>query len=160
MTPIACNTGSTAWPIGYCHGFPSPNRRDADEGQNGNAALDQGQHVDAIAGAARLHQQDAARAAKIGAGQQRDTLFFRGQRDGLRTGVGERAVDQDAVAGIRDIGELRDVMAAQQIVELVLPARRAAVAVGHSLNLAEISAAKPRASRHRTQPRTARLFAG
>src|SRR5438105_4772113 len=24
MTPIACNTGSTAWPIGYCHGFPSP----------------------------------------------------------------------------------------------------------------------------------------
>src|SRR2546423_14998133 len=24
MTPIACNTGSAPWPIGYCHGLPSP----------------------------------------------------------------------------------------------------------------------------------------
>ena len=36
------------------------------------------------------------------------------------SGIGQRAVDQDAMPGIRHIGELRDVVAAQQIVELVL----------------------------------------
>ena len=68
-------------------------------------ALDQGQHVDAVADAARLHQQDAARAAEIGAGQQRHAFLLGGQGDRMHAGVGERAVDQDAVPGIGDIGE-------------------------------------------------------
>jgi hypothetical protein len=36
-------------------------------------------------------------------------------------GIGERAVDQDAVPGIRHIGELRYVMAPKQIVKGILP---------------------------------------
>ena len=43
--------------------------------------LRQRQHVDAIADAARLHQQHAALAAGPGAGEQRHALFLRRQRD-------------------------------------------------------------------------------
>src|SRR6266542_6456517 len=49
--------------------------------------------------------------------------------------IGQRAVDQDAVAGIRHIGELGDVVLAQEIVELVLPPR---LAVGHCHGLQSI----------------------
>ncbi len=80
----------------------------------------------------RLHQQDAARAAEIGAGEQRHALLLGGQRDRSGAGIGERAVDQDAVAGIGHIGELRDVVPAQEIVELVLPSSRRAVALIHA----------------------------
>jgi hypothetical protein len=94
-------------------------------------ALDQGQHVDAVPGAARLHQQDSARAAEIGAGEQRHPFLLGGQRYRAGLRVGERAVDQHPVAGIRHIGELGDVVAAQQIIERILPARRRASARVH-----------------------------
>jgi hypothetical protein len=38
--------------------------------------------------------------------------------------IGERSVDQNAVAGIGDIGELSDIVAAQQIVKIVPPSAR------------------------------------
>jgi hypothetical protein len=38
--------------------------------------------------------------------------------------IGERSVDQDPVAGIGHIGELSDIVAAQKIVEIVLPPAR------------------------------------
>jgi hypothetical protein len=38
--------------------------------------------------------------------------------------ISERSVDQDPVAGIGHIGELSDIVAAQQIVEIVLPPAR------------------------------------
>ena len=49
--------------------------------------------------------------------------------------IGERAVYQDPVAGIGHVGELSDIVAAQQIVEIVLPAARldALVRAGCSL---------------------------
>src|SRR5256885_12630271 len=132
MTPIACNTGSTAWPIGYCHGFPSPKSpRMLTRLRNGKCPplirdsmlMQLPVPLDCI--------KRTPRAPPRSAPAKRHTLFLCGQRDRLRAGIGERAVDQDAVAGIRHIGELRDVVAAQQVVELVLPARRAAVVIGH-----------------------------
>ena len=87
------------------------------------AAAGQRQHVDAVAGAAALHQQHAAGAAEIGAGEQRHALLLGGQRHGVDIGIGERAVDQDAVARVRHVGELRDLVLAQEVVDLVLPAR-------------------------------------
>ena len=38
--------------------------------------------------------------------------------------IGERSVNQDAVAGIGHLGELSDIVAAQQIIEIVLPPAR------------------------------------
>ncbi len=38
--------------------------------------------------------------------------------------IGERSVDQYPVTGIGHIGELSDIVAAQQIVEIVLPPAR------------------------------------
>ena len=94
----------------------------ADEGQERkSAAAGEREHVDAVADTAALHQEDAARAAEIGAGQQRHALLLCGQGDGVDAGVGQRPVDQDPVPGIGDVGELRDVVAAQQVVDLVLP---------------------------------------
>ena len=58
------------------------------------AALDQRQHVDAIADPARLHQQHAARAAEIGAGDQRDAFLLGGRaRSNARSGsASERSI--------------------------------------------------------------------
>jgi hypothetical protein len=89
------------------------------------AALDQRQHIDAIAGAAALHQEDSAGAAEVGAGEHRHALLLAGQRHGMDLRVGQGSVDQNPVAGIGHIGELSDVVAAQQIVEIVLPPVRA-----------------------------------
>ena len=40
----------------------------------------------------------------------------------MHAGIGERAIDENAVAGIGHVGELGDVVATEQIVELMLPA--------------------------------------
>jgi hypothetical protein len=45
--------------------------------------------------------------------------------------IGERSVDHDPVAGIGHIGKLSDIVAAQQIVEIVLPSARC-VAFAHA----------------------------
>ena len=47
----------------------------------------------------------------------------------MHAGIGKRAVDENAVAGIGHVGELGDVVAAEQIVELVLPAGAGLVSV-------------------------------
>jgi hypothetical protein len=70
------------------------------------AALDQRQHIDAIAGAAALHQQDTAGPAEVGTGEHRHPLLLSGQRHGMDLRIGERSVDQDPVARIGHIGEL------------------------------------------------------
>ena len=71
------------------------------------AALYQRQHVDAVADAARLHQQHGARAAEIGAGDKRHAFLLGRQRDRMHAGVGERAINQNAVTRIRNICNLR-----------------------------------------------------
>jgi hypothetical protein len=105
----------------------------ADQSQQWKAAaFDQRQHVDAVAGAAALHQQDTASAAEIGPGEQCHPLLLGGQRDRLGSGIGERAVDQDPVGGIRHTSELGDIVAAQQVVEIVLPSSRRAAVLIHA----------------------------
>jgi hypothetical protein len=52
------------------------------------SALRQRQHVDAITGAARLHQQHTARAAKIGAGQQCHAFLLGRQRHRMDARIG------------------------------------------------------------------------
>jgi hypothetical protein len=93
--------------------LPSRNRR---------APLARSASLDTVR--ARLMPQPAAI-------EQGDPFLLGGQRHRLRAGVAKRAVDKDAVPGIRHIGELGDFVAAQEVIEFVLPARRAAVAVGH-----------------------------
>ena len=73
----------------------------------------------------------------------------------LHARIGQRAVDQDAVPGIRHIGELGDVVAAQQLVKLVRPAPGIIRAFGHyyrHLSIGVLNERQPRAGRGRTQP--------
>jgi hypothetical protein len=118
--------------MGNCHGFPSAeiaaHAHEREEGES--RALDQRQHVDAVADPARLHQQNRTRAAEIGAGAERHALLLGRERDRMHRRIGERTVDQDGVAGVRHIAELRDVVRPQEIVELVLPGGLGAAAVG------------------------------
>jgi hypothetical protein len=88
-------------------------------------------------------KQDAASAAEIGAGEQRHSLFFGRQRDRVYALIGKRAVDQDAVAGIRHIGELGDIVSAQKIVEIVLPAGRRAAIAAHAVFSIKARADRP-----------------
>ena len=64
-----------------------------------------------------------ARAAEIGAGDERDAFLLGGQGNRMDLGVGERAVDENAVPGVGHVGDLGNAMAAQQVVEIMLPAR-------------------------------------
>jgi len=80
-----------------------------------------------------------------------------GQCDRMRLRIGERPVDQKPVAGIRHIGELSDIVPAQQVIEFVLPFCWRVVAFVHKGGpLVETSAnainGRPNASR--TQPNT------
>ncbi len=122
---MASSTGWVALPIGILPRVALAEvAAHADQRQERKApAAGQRQHVDAVADAAALHEKDAARAAEIGPGQQRHALLLGGQRHRVHVRVGERAVDQDAVAGVGHIGELRDLVLAQQVVDLVLPGR-------------------------------------
>ena len=75
--------GSASRPIGTCQGLNSPHSpRIVTSVSNGKRqASDQRQHVDAVADAARLHQQRGALAAEPGAGDQRDAFLLGGQHD-------------------------------------------------------------------------------
>jgi hypothetical protein len=44
---------------------------------------------------AALHEQDAARAAEVGAGDERHAFFFRGQGDRVDVRIGERTIDEN-----------------------------------------------------------------
>jgi hypothetical protein len=110
---VASSTGAHALPHGV---LPRIARAEiashADEGQEREAAsLDQREHVEAIADAADVHQEHAARAAKVRARQQRDPLLLCGEGDGVDTWIGQRAIDQNAVTSIGHVGELGDVVA-------------------------------------------------
>src|SRR5690348_18472046 len=56
---------------------------------------------------------------------------------GLR--IGKQPVDQNSVSGIRNIGELRDIIPAEQVIEFVLPFCRRILAFVHD----RISPSKP-----------------
>src|SRR5215469_7338456 len=103
--------------MGNCQGFPSPKSpRMLTSVRNGKRAplisesmlMQLPTPLDCIS--------STARAAQIGAGDQRHALLLGGQRDRMNVGIGERAVDQDRMPGIRHIGDLRDAVLAQQVV--------------------------------------------
>jgi hypothetical protein len=52
------------------------------------------------------------RTTEISAGEQGHSFLFGGQGDGMRLRISQRAVDQNPMAGIRDISELSDVVPA------------------------------------------------
>jgi len=94
----------------------------ADEREEGKARpFDQESMLDAVADATRLHQQHRARAAEIRAGDERNALLLRGQRNGVDVRVGKRPVDENAVTGIGNVGNLRDAVSTQQIIKIMLP---------------------------------------
>jgi hypothetical protein len=57
------------------------------------AGLDHGENIDAVAGAAALHQQYTPRAAELRAREHGDAFLLGRQRNRLYIGVGEGAVD-------------------------------------------------------------------
>src|SRR5262249_2557438 len=129
FTPMASSTGTVACPIGNCHGLPSPKSpRMLTSVRNGNRPPLMSESMLMQLPTPLLHQQHAAFAAEIGAREQRHALLFGRERNGMNLGIGERTVDQDLVAGIGHIGELRHPAAAQQIVYFVLPGLRRALA--------------------------------
>ncbi len=72
------------------------------------AGFRQGQHVDAIADPARLHQQRGALTAKPGAGGEADPLLLAGQPNRADLRIGPAQFDQPRVPGIGDIADLTD----------------------------------------------------
>jgi hypothetical protein len=100
-TATACPLWNTIVGAALTHAY-QPQTRKA-------TALDQREHIDAISGAAALHEQNAARAAEIGAGEQRHALLLGRQRNRMHSRIGERTVDQDAVSRIRHVRELRHI---------------------------------------------------
>ena len=83
--------------------------------------FDHRENIDAVTGAAALHQEYAAGSAKVGTGKHGDAFLFGGESNGVHIRVGQRAIDERPVSGVRNIGELRDVVFTQQIIELVRP---------------------------------------
>src|SRR6266851_2627247 len=78
-----------------------------DDREQRKAALrDQRQHVDAVADAAALHEEDAALPTEPGAGEERDAFLLGGEADRTDDVVFAAEIDQPGVAGIRDIGDL------------------------------------------------------
>jgi hypothetical protein len=121
MTLIARNIGSTAWPIGNCQGLPSPKSpRMLTSARNGkwpllikdSIFLQFPVPLDCISKTPRAPPE-------IGPGEQRDALLSR-QCHRMNLWVGQRAVDQRLMAGIRNIGELGDIVPAQQRIERVV----------------------------------------
>jgi len=92
--------------------------------QGKTAIAQQRKHIDAIADAARLHQERGALPAKRGAGDQPDAFFFRGQHhvDDLRILLAQR--DQPAMPGVGHIADLADADAAKMRVDRVGPGSR------------------------------------
>src|SRR3984885_3845770 len=86
--------------------------------------LGQRQHVDAIADAARLHQQHTALAAGPGAGQQRHALFFGGQRHRAHRRRAQHPFDQLRMPGIGHVRHLTDIEALQYVKDIFRPGRR------------------------------------
>jgi len=66
------------------------------------------EHVDAVADAARLHEQRAARAAQPRAGGKPDALLLGAEHDRLERAVGEAQLDQALVAGVGHVADLPD----------------------------------------------------
>ncbi|MNH18179.1 hypothetical protein D3C79_778770 [compost metagenome] len=84
-------------------------------------AVLQGKGIDAVADAARLHQQGAAFAAQPGAGQVADAFFFGGEHNGLDIGVSVGHADGRRVAGIRDEHDMFDVVGLEDAEHVLLP---------------------------------------
>src|SRR6185312_13977598 len=79
------------------------------------------EHVDAIAGAARLHQQHGAFAAEPGARGERHAFFFGREHDIANFGVGAAALDEPRMAGIRDVADLPDIGALERAIKPLRP---------------------------------------
>ena len=73
--------------------FPLAAHRDQHQ-QRKPAGARKRQHVDAIAEAARLHQQRGALSAEPGAGSERNPFFFGCENDVVDVHIGAAAVDQ------------------------------------------------------------------
>ena len=123
ITPIASSTGSTARPIGICHGFPLAEvAAHADEHQERKLpAAHQGEEIDAVSDTARLHEQHSSPCAEVRAREQADPFFLGGEGDGVDVRVRKRPVDEHLVAGVGDVGDLRHVELAKHLVDLVRP---------------------------------------
>jgi len=112
----------------------------------------QRKHIDAIADAARLHQQRRALAAERGAGDEADAFLLGGQHhvgDGV---IGLTQLDQPAMAGIRHIADLANADAAEMAVDRVRPGWLYVVGVCNAglTCLGERSCAKARLGKYRT----------
>jgi len=95
-----------------------------DEHDAAEAAIaQQRKHVDAIADAARLHEQRRPLAAERGAGNESDALFLGGQHDvgDLRIVTAQR--DKPAMAGVGHVTDLADADAAKVRVDRIRPGR-------------------------------------
>ena len=106
--------------------------------QRKTAGPRQREHVDAIAEAARLHQQRGALAAEPGARGQRDALLFRGEHDVTDFIVGAASVDQARMAGIGHIADLPNAAALERFEQPVRPI----IGLAHSF-LARLAFGRP-----------------
>jgi hypothetical protein len=117
--------------------------------QRKSAVGGQAQHVDAVADAARLHQEGTLGPAQPSSGQNGDPFLLGGQRDGPDRRIVPAKLDQGLVAGIRHIGHLAEAGAAEEAMDLRRPGLGGQIAlrqIGHGhLGLALLSMA-PRPS--------------
>src|SRR5260221_948692 len=99
-----------------------------DREQREAALADERQHVDAVADAAALHEQDAALSAEPGAGQQRHALLLGGEPDRPDCILGTAKIDEPGMPGIGDIGDLTDAGLFEDAKDVIGPVYR----FGHS----------------------------